>query len=64
MLYTQDFVDKEIITAGNQDEAGMDYFGYKYGVEVFDLTTDQICSLLDNTDASKCKFTIWRPMPD
>ncbi len=32
-------------------------FSLKYGVEVFDLTADQICSLLENPDTDQCK--IW-----
>ena len=47
---------KHTCQTGDQDEGGVDYFGFKYGVEVFDLTTDQICNLLENTDVNKCKF--------
>ncbi len=32
------------------------FFGGKYGVEVFDLTADQICNFLEHPDVDQCKM--------
>ena len=42
------------IIIGNQD-GGDDFFGFEYGLQVFDLCADQICRLMEKPNINKGK---------
>ena len=43
-----------IYNIGNQD-GGNDFFGFEYGLQVFDLCADQICRLMEKPSMNKGK---------
>ena len=47
-------VIKILFSSGNQNPDGNEWFmSHHYGIQVFDLSVDQICSLLQNTESDK-----------
>ena len=43
-----------MFSSGNQEPDGNEWFmSHHYGIQVFDLSVDQICSLLQNPESDK-----------
>lgn len=52
-----------IFFTGNQGVEGTAYwYTHQYGIQVFELSTDQICSLLQNQEPAKGEIAIYMRM--